>query len=70
MFGFSQTWNYTFTDPCTLNQQTVTNTIGQSIALNYFGNVQSFTENDFTNGVFDILHNGHICSLPFSLNCL
>ena len=53
MFGFSQTWNYTFTDPCTLNQQTVTNTIGQSIALNYFGNVQSFTENDFTNGVFD-----------------
>jgi len=53
MFGFSQTWNYTFTDPCTLNQQTVTNTIGQSIALNYFGNVQSFTESDFTNGVFD-----------------
>ena len=53
MFGFSQTWNYTFTDPCTLNQQTITNTVGQSIALNYFGNVQSFTENDFTNGVFD-----------------
>ena len=53
MFGFSQTWNYTFTDPCTLTQQTVTNTIGQSIALNYFGNVQSFTESDFTNGVFD-----------------
>ncbi len=53
LFGFSQTWNYTFTDPCTLNQQTITNTVGQSIALNYFGNVQSFTENDFTNGVFD-----------------
>ena len=45
-------WSYTFTDPCTLSQQTVQMS-GGSIALNYFGNVQTFTQNDFTNGTFD-----------------
>ena len=45
-------WSYTFTDPCTLSQQTIQMSSG-SIALNYFGNVQTFTQNDFTNGTFD-----------------
>jgi len=45
-------WSYTFTDPCTLNQQTIQMS-GNSIALNYFGNVQTFTQQDFTNGTFD-----------------
>ena len=46
-------WSYTFTDPCTLNQQTIQMGSSNSIALNYFGNVQTFTQNDFTNGTFD-----------------
>lgn len=51
--SLAQTWSYTYTDPCTLNQQTITMGIGQPIALNYFGNVQTFTEDDFSNGIFD-----------------
>ena len=46
-------WSYTFTDPCTLNQQTIQIGSSNSIALNYFGNVQTFTQTDFTNGTFD-----------------
>ena len=46
-------WSYTFTDPCTLTQQTINMGSSNSIALNYFGNVQTFTQNDFTNGTFD-----------------
>lgn len=46
-------WSYTFTDPCTLTQQTVQMGSSNSIALNYFGNVQTFTQQDFTNGTFD-----------------
>ncbi|MCP4482790.1 MAG: hypothetical protein GY817_08615 [bacterium] len=46
-------WSYTFTDPCTLNQQTIQVAGNNSVALNYFGNVQTFSEDDFSNGVFD-----------------
>ena len=46
-------WSYTFTDPCTLTQQTIQMGSSNSIALNYFGNVQTFTQQDFTNGTFD-----------------
>ena len=46
-------WSYTFTDPCTLTQQTIQMGSSNSIALNYFGNVQTFTQTDFTNGTFD-----------------
>ncbi len=46
-------WSYTFTDPCTLNQQTIQIAGNNSVALNYFGNVQTFSEDDFSNGVFD-----------------
>ena len=46
-------WSYTFTDPCTLAQQTIQMGASNSIALNYFGNVQTFTQTDFTNGTFD-----------------
>ncbi len=46
-------WAYTFTDPCTLTQQTIQMGSSNSIALNYFGNVQTFTQSDFTNGTFD-----------------
>ena len=46
-------WSYTFTDPCTLNQQTIQMGSSDEIALNYFGNVQTFTQPDFTDGTFD-----------------
>ena len=46
-------WSYTFTDPCTLNQQTIQMGSSDEIVLNYFGNVQTFTQPDFTNGTFD-----------------
>ena len=46
-------WSYTFTDPCTLNQQTIQMGSSDEIALNYFGNVQTFTQSDFTDGTFD-----------------
>ena len=52
MISYGQ-WSYTFTDPCTLTQQTIQMGSSNSIALNYFGNVQTFTQDDFTNGAFD-----------------
>ena len=52
MVSYGQ-WSYTFTDPCTLNQQTIQVAGNNSVALNYFGNVQTFSEDDFSNGVFD-----------------
>ena len=52
MVSYGQ-WSYTFTDPCTLNQQTIQAAGNNSVALNYFGNVQTFSEDDFTNGTFD-----------------
>ena len=52
LISFGQ-WSYTFTDPCTLNQQTIQMGSSDEIALNYFGNVQTFTQPDFTDGTFD-----------------
>ena len=46
-------WSYTFTDPCTLTQQTIQIGGNNAVALNYFGNVQTFSQDDFTNGAFD-----------------
>lgn len=46
-------WSYTFTDPCTLTQQTIQIGGNNAVALNYFGNVQTFTQDDFSNGTFD-----------------
>lgn len=52
-FLLGQTYNYTYTDPCTLNQQSVIVPLGQEVVLNYFGEVQTFTQEDFLNGVFE-----------------
>jgi hypothetical protein len=46
-------WSYTFTDPCTLTQQTIQIGGNNAVALNYFGNVQTFSQDDFSNGTFD-----------------
>ena len=52
-FLLGQTYNYTYTDPCTLNQQSIIVPIGDQVVLNYFGKVQAFNQQDFSNGVFD-----------------
>lgn len=51
--GYSQTYNYTYTDPCTLNRRSIVIPVGQQVVLNYFGEVQTFNQQDFSNGVFD-----------------
>jgi hypothetical protein len=51
--GYSQTYNYTYTDPCTLNQQSIIVPADGTVAMNYFGSVQTFNQQDFSNGVFD-----------------
>ncbi len=51
--GYSQTYNYTYTDPCTLNRRSIVVPVGQQVVLNYFGEVQTFNQQDFSNGVFD-----------------
>lgn len=53
IFALGQTYNYTFTDPCTLNQQSILVPADGTVALNYFGTVGTFNQQDFSNGVFD-----------------
>lgn len=48
-----QTYNYTYTDPCTLNRQSIIVPADGTVALNYFGTVGTFNQQDFSNGVFD-----------------
>jgi hypothetical protein len=48
-----QTYNYTYTDPCTLNRQSIVVPADGTVALNYFGTVGTFNQQDFSNGVFD-----------------
>lgn len=52
-FVLGQTYNYTYTDPCTLNQQSIVVPADGTVALNYFGTVGTFNQQDFSNGVFD-----------------
>ena len=51
---WGQDYLFTFTDPCTLNSQTINIPQGSnSVTLSYFDNIQTFTQNDFINGSFD-----------------
>ena len=52
-FAIGQTYNYTFTDPCTLSSQSIVMPSDGTVALNYFGTVGTFNQQDFSNGVFD-----------------
>ena len=50
----AQSFNYSYTDPCNGNVYNVTIPYGQNqIAVSYYGQVGTFTANDFNNGVFD-----------------
>jgi hypothetical protein len=57
VFGFlnlnAQTYNYSYSDPCTGNLKTLVVPINGSVTVGYYGFVESFTNNDFTNGNFE-----------------
>jgi hypothetical protein len=48
-----QSYNYTYVDPCTNVSKRVTVPFTGGVVVNYFGNVQTFTSNDFSTGGFD-----------------
>jgi hypothetical protein len=50
----AQTFNYSYTDPCNGKLYNLTIPYGQNqIAVSYYGQVGTFTANDFNNGAFD-----------------
>ena len=57
MFGFlnlnAQSYNYSYTDPCTGNLKTVVVPINGNVTVAYYGEIGSFSYNDFSNGTFD-----------------
>jgi len=46
-------YNYTYTDPCTLVRKSMYIPAGGGVAVNYFGNTNTFQSIDFQNGTFD-----------------
>jgi hypothetical protein len=49
----AQTYNYSYSDPCTGNVKTVVVPINGNVTVGYYGEIGSFSYNDFTNGTFD-----------------
>ena len=57
MFGFfnlnAQSYNYSYSDPCTGNLKTIVVPINGNVNVSYYGEIGSFSYNDFTNGTFE-----------------
>jgi hypothetical protein len=53
----AQTYNYSYTDPCTGNIKNIIVPINGSVTVGYYGFVQNFTSQDFYNGNFEIWAN-------------
>lgn len=49
----SQTYNYSYTDPCTGNLKTIIVPINGNLTVSYYGEIGSFGYNDFINGTFE-----------------
>ena len=49
----AQTYNYTYTDPCTGNDKTIIVPINGNVTVGYYGVIGSFSYNDFSNGNFE-----------------
>jgi len=49
----AQTYNYSYTDPCTGNLKTIVVPINGNVTVSYYGELGSFNANDFTNGNFE-----------------
>jgi hypothetical protein len=48
-----QTYNYSYTDPCTGNLKTIIVPINGNLTVSYYGEIGSFGYNDFVNGTFE-----------------
>ena len=57
MFNFfklnAQTYNYSYSDPCSGNIKTIVVPINGNVTVSYYGSIGSFSQNDFTNGTFE-----------------
>lgn len=57
LFGLSnfiaQTYNYSYTDPCTGNIKNIIVPINGSVTVGYYGFVENFTQQQFTDGTFE-----------------
>ena len=51
--GYAQTYNYTYTDPCTGNIKTIVVPINGQVTVGYYGYTNNFSASDFTNGTFE-----------------
>jgi hypothetical protein len=49
----AQTYNYSYTDPCTGNIKNLIVPINGSVTVGYYGFVENFTQQQFTDGTFD-----------------
>ena len=49
----AQSFSYSYTDPCTGNIKSITVPTNGGVAVSYYGQVKSFTYNEFINGTFD-----------------
>jgi len=58
IFGYAQTYNYTYSDPCTGNLQTIVVPINGEITVGYYGFTETFSYNDFTGGGFETWASG------------
>lgn len=52
-FGEAQTYNYTYTDPCTGNLKTIVVPINGQVTVGYYGYTNNFSSSDFTDGTFE-----------------
>jgi hypothetical protein len=64
----SQTFLYSYTDPCTGLQKSLT-VPSNGVTVTYFGQIQTFNPNDFQNGVFDQWASGVLSSYGNSNPC-
>jgi hypothetical protein len=57
VFGFfnlnAQSYNYSYSDPCTGNLKTIVVPINGNVIVSYYGETGSFSQNDFSNGTFE-----------------
>ena len=51
--GYAQTYNYTYSDPCTGNIKTIVVPINGQVTVGYYGYTNSFSASDFTDGTFE-----------------
>jgi hypothetical protein len=49
----AQTYNYSYTDPCTGNIKTIIVPINGSVTVGYYGFTENFTQQQFTDGTFE-----------------